>query len=389
MRTDPRNAFCSVHEPWEGAVTCWTDWHNRLAHHMPVEVLGGHPGWLQVVHGHNVSNRVRGRLVDPARYAAVLPPLDGLAPPGRGALLADGVGHPSGRCGRVVAAPSATHCWRRSGRRASSGSPPCWPGTAGPPPSTGGADVDVRALLRALLRRWYAAAAALALALALTVAAADTVPVTTTARATVLLLPPTADLDGSGNPYLYLGGLNQATDVLVARLDSDAVAEPVQERHPGAAILVARDGTTTGPMLLVTATSADPAEASAAVQDVLAVLPTELGSLQEALGVTDRSAITSSVLTGVDREPPDTTGRTRALIAVGGLGAGTALLLTWTVDRLLGRRSERRRARADRAGADRAGDLPSTPSPVTPSPGAPPAGLDDEPSTDDAPVAAR
>lgn len=249
--------------------------------------------------------------------------------------------------------------------------------------------MDVRALLRALLRRWYAAAAALALALALTVAAADTVPVTTTARATVLLLPPTADLDGSGNPYLYLGGLNQATDVLVARLGSDAVAEPVQERHPGAAILVARDGTTTGPMLLVTATSADPAEASAAVQDVLAVLPTELGSLQEALGVTDRSAITSSVLTGVDREPPDTTGRTRALIAVGGLGAGTALLLTWTVDRLLGRRSERRRARADRAGADRAGDLPSTPSPGAPSPGAPPAGLDDEPSTDDAPVAAR
>lgn len=94
LRTDPRNAFCSVHEPWEGAVTCWTDWHNRLAHHMPVEVLGGHPGWFQVVHGHNVSNRVRGRLVDPARYAAVLPALDGLAPPGRGALLADGVGHP-------------------------------------------------------------------------------------------------------------------------------------------------------------------------------------------------------------------------------------------------------------------------------------------------------
>nr|WP_275940812.1 glycosyltransferase [Nocardioides zeae] len=95
LRSDRRNAFCSVHEPWEGAVTCWADWHNRLQRQMPATVLGGDPGWVQVVHGRNVSNRVRGRLVAPARYAAVLPALADLAPPGRGAVVADRlVAHP-------------------------------------------------------------------------------------------------------------------------------------------------------------------------------------------------------------------------------------------------------------------------------------------------------
>jgi hypothetical protein len=30
---------------------------------MPVIEIGGEPGWLQVIHGRNVSNRIRGKLV--------------------------------------------------------------------------------------------------------------------------------------------------------------------------------------------------------------------------------------------------------------------------------------------------------------------------------------
>jgi hypothetical protein len=67
-RTDRHNAFCSVREPWDGAVSCWMDWHNLLPEHMPAAVLRGAPGWLQVVHGANVSNRVRGRLTQPGRH---------------------------------------------------------------------------------------------------------------------------------------------------------------------------------------------------------------------------------------------------------------------------------------------------------------------------------
>lgn len=62
-RTDRRNAFCSVVESWEQPATCWADWHNLLGKSMPVMEIAGGPAWLQVVHGGNVSNRVRGKMV--------------------------------------------------------------------------------------------------------------------------------------------------------------------------------------------------------------------------------------------------------------------------------------------------------------------------------------
>jgi hypothetical protein len=67
-RTDRDNAFCSVRESWDDPVTAWSAYHNELGRHMPVVRLGGEPGWLQVVHERNVSNRVRGRLVRPGAY---------------------------------------------------------------------------------------------------------------------------------------------------------------------------------------------------------------------------------------------------------------------------------------------------------------------------------
>src|SRR6185312_5160768 len=61
LRADKRNAFCSVVESWERPVSCWADWHNLLERSMPVREVSGTPAWLQVVHEHNVSNRVRGQ----------------------------------------------------------------------------------------------------------------------------------------------------------------------------------------------------------------------------------------------------------------------------------------------------------------------------------------
>ncbi len=82
VRSDRHNAFCSVRESWDDAVTCWADWHNRLALQMPAVDVAGEPAWLQVVHETNVSNRVRGRLTSPRRHLAAF-----------GALLSD-VGEP-------------------------------------------------------------------------------------------------------------------------------------------------------------------------------------------------------------------------------------------------------------------------------------------------------
>jgi hypothetical protein len=70
LRTDRHNAFCSVREPWEGAITAWAEYHNEFSRSMPVVQLDGPPAWLQVVHGSNVSNRVRGRMVSPNPHEA-------------------------------------------------------------------------------------------------------------------------------------------------------------------------------------------------------------------------------------------------------------------------------------------------------------------------------
>jgi hypothetical protein len=75
LRKDRHNAFGSVVETWTSPSTCWSDWHTLLGKSMPVIELYDQPGWLQVVHGANVSNRVRGRLVSPAGYARLFPGL--------------------------------------------------------------------------------------------------------------------------------------------------------------------------------------------------------------------------------------------------------------------------------------------------------------------------
>ena len=89
-RVDPHNAFCSVRESWNAPVTCWVDWHNLLPLRMPAVILRGDPGWLQVVHGANVSNRVHGRVTYPTQHRAAFPGLlDDLPEPGMQQIAKD------------------------------------------------------------------------------------------------------------------------------------------------------------------------------------------------------------------------------------------------------------------------------------------------------------
>jgi hypothetical protein len=89
-RRDPVNAFCSVREHWTGARTCWSEWHDLLARTMPRQVLDGSPGWLQVIHGTNVTNRVRGRLTTPVPHRRLFPgAFDDAPDPPRAAVTRD------------------------------------------------------------------------------------------------------------------------------------------------------------------------------------------------------------------------------------------------------------------------------------------------------------
>lgn len=74
------NAFASWFEPWdETARTAMSINHMRMAELGPVLQVGGPAAWLQVVHGGNVSNKVRGRRVGPEAVAGRFP----AAVPGR------------------------------------------------------------------------------------------------------------------------------------------------------------------------------------------------------------------------------------------------------------------------------------------------------------------
>lgn len=60
----PCNAFASWFEPWDDqARTCMSINHMRMAEFGPILQVDGPAAWLQVVHGGNVSNKVRGRRV--------------------------------------------------------------------------------------------------------------------------------------------------------------------------------------------------------------------------------------------------------------------------------------------------------------------------------------
>lgn len=100
---DPDNAFCSVIETWDAPMTAWRDWHILLHRHMAATALEGPPGWLQIVHGRNVSNRIRGRLVDPLAFRRLFPgALDDVASPSGRELIADALVARPAREGREM-----------------------------------------------------------------------------------------------------------------------------------------------------------------------------------------------------------------------------------------------------------------------------------------------
>ncbi|MDE3078461.1 MAG: hypothetical protein KGI94_00345 [Paracoccaceae bacterium] len=68
------NAFFSFLAPYEENVTTAASIkHMELAKHAPVIQIDGPGGWLQVVHGGNVSNKIRGTRVSPEAAAGRFP----------------------------------------------------------------------------------------------------------------------------------------------------------------------------------------------------------------------------------------------------------------------------------------------------------------------------
>lgn len=205
----------------------------------------------------------------------------------------------------------------------------------------------LRDLRRALLRRWYFVIVGLLMVAALGVVTYRVVPATYSASANVVLLPPDTSVAPGANPYLYLGGLTQALDVLTRSINADATSGPILDRHPGAEFEATTDAGS-GPILVVTAT-APTAEATLAVlNEVLDAVPVSLVDLQQQLGVGRLSQITSLNLTVDQRATASGRGQIRAVVAVVAIGgAGLVLLIGLLDGLLLARKREQEQARID------------------------------------------
>lgn len=110
------NAFASWLEPWdEATVTAASIPHMAMAEAGPVEQVPGPAGWLQVVHGANVSNRVRGRRVRPAEARRRFPEtvLGALPEPSALTLTAENTVLTPLRAGRDRAVALARRALRR------------------------------------------------------------------------------------------------------------------------------------------------------------------------------------------------------------------------------------------------------------------------------------
>ncbi|AXH96398.1 hypothetical protein [Ornithinimicrobium avium] len=194
-------------------------------------------------------------------------------------------------------------------------------------------------LLTALRRRWYLLLLSLLVTAAATYLVVDRVPPTYELRADVVLLPPDALLEEGENPFLALGGLNQALDVLVRAFPP----ELRQEVHDttGAEFEVVRDPGASGPIMLVTATAPTPSGVDQALGAVLDATPRILEGIQDDTDVPAEDQIISMVLYQEVTPERSLTPTLRAGVLVGGVSLLAGVLAIAAVDGLLLRRRGR------------------------------------------------
>lgn len=186
-------------------------------------------------------------------------------------------------------------------------------------------------LLGALRRRWILTFVCLALTAGLGVGAAQLVGQRYTVTAHVLFLPPTATVATAANPYMQLGGLYQAVELVgVALSDQETTAE-IKAMSSEAVVSVVQDPQSSAPLLLITVVDTDRARTLQILDVMLAKVPARLDELQAAIDIRQANRVTSMVLTKDDLAEPTGLDQLRAII----LAVAAGLLLTTLLVALL------------------------------------------------------
>ena len=195
--------------------------------------------------------------------------------------------------------------------------------------------------LRGLLRRWYIVAADCVITAAIALGAWFAIPTGYERTATQLLIPGATSMPEGANPYLFLGGLSPAADVLVRAIGSQEVLDDVVNQHPGVRIEISRDTTTPGPIIVITVT----AGSDAAAKEVLGLLidrtATVLNDFQQAENIPVRNRV-SVIPVSVDTQSvPQLRSRLLGTAAAGIVGLVLTLLIAGIVDGASQRKRQR------------------------------------------------
>ncbi len=213
--------------------------------------------------------------------------------------------------------------------------------------------MNLRDLLNSLARRWYVVLLGLLITGGIATALFTVVPVSYISQASVVLLPPKSATDPQANPFLRLGGLSQAVDILTRTINSDAYSEPLIAENRGATFTTAADTTTSGPIILIESRAPSPARATAMTDTVLAAVPDVLDQIQAKLSVSAGFKIDVTTI-AVDQKPKlDAKIRLQIVLGVAALGVVLSVLLTGLVDGLA---LSRRRRIAEESATQRAID---------------------------------
>lgn len=193
-----------------------------------------------------------------------------------------------------------------------------------------------------MLRRWYVVLVCLVLTAGGVYAISRTVQATYQSSATVTLLPPDSVVTEEGNPYLFMGGLDQALSVLAVKLNSTDVAEMLIEGDE--TYSVEKDAIGPGPLINITA-EARSGPASAELRDrILDRLPQDLRQMQDQLGVTAESQIGAMTVVQSAEPTKMVKEQVRAMLAVAALGIGMTVGIVGLFDRWMLTRAAKRTA---------------------------------------------
>ena len=204
--------------------------------------------------------------------------------------------------------------------------------------------------LAVLVRRWYLVLSGILFTAVLCWGAVQVVPPSYDAQGSMVLMPPPAAVGDEGNPYLQLGGMSEALDVLVRQASAPAVRDRVLEDYPSATYTIEPDRSTSGSIVVVQATAETEAESLTVLDRALETLPAVLTRMQDELAVIPVQRIDIMPVV-VDDEAALNSKQTLQVLAVAAVAglAGTFLLTGLADGLLLSRRNRTENTAADPA----------------------------------------